>query len=1021
MKQRCNMNYSSTRPLTVCGKKYVSANPEIEDPSTPSVGKLPARSNLIPSLTEGVYYKNKEDSALLQCLCGDYRFRWSETDCGDDFYRPDFDDSAWDTIDVPSMWQFRGYGKLKYPNVEYPIPFNPPFVCCENPVGCYRRTFTAKKGFENAILHFGGVDNAFYVWVNGEYVGFSKGSRVVSEFDISKHLHDGENTLAVKVFTYSDGSYLEDQDMLLASGIFRDVYVLYGKSVRLWDFRVNDDAHGFGIDLEFCGESYEDCKAEVTLDGKTQSFDVADKVSCRFDLENPKLWNCEEPNLYRLTITLKHGDEVLEIHSKKIGILSSEVKDGKVLVNGSPVYIKGINRHEYDCENGRAISVALIEKELRMIKANNINAVRCSHYTNNPAFYEICSEIGLYVMDEADLETHGCGVSGDQGYISKLPEWYPSYLARVRSMLMQNKNEVCVFMRSMGNECGRGDNILRCQQYAIDFDPTIITIHDMEESDADLMSESRKYDYIKRSGYISEEGLLKYTKHLPIYMQIEYGHSMGNGPGFLAEYQKYAYHLDNYPGGFVWEFKNHGFRTVTADGKVNYLYGGDFGDRPNWKNFCLDGYLLSDGTPKPSWYELGEVFAPVYTEYENGEIKIYNSYDFTSLSGASAKWTIYRDFTPIKSGEASLGDLRPHEWGVVDIDKSIPDSERAAGAKYRIRLEYRKGGDDIGCDEFELLADERTEYEAPKAALGVESDGRRIIVGGDGFRAEFESGMLCRYEKDGNVIIDAPIDFKLYRAPTDNDGILGMRSWSERNAGIWNDMQLDTMRYFAESVGAESEDGCAVIFSHGKLLPNTKQCGFELDVRFTVYGDGKILVGVHGKPYGNLPDRLPRIGLHLTLDGAMRNTEWYGRGPRHSYADFKKSARFGLYSCDIADTYFLYDKPQETGSHENTAFVTVSGGGKSLSVVGEPEFAFSCHDFTLEALTSAKHRAELEYDACNHLYIDYKMRGLGSLSCGPEPEERYELRPHEFDFSFLLSDGLSAEAALAEALQCRKS
>lgn len=1009
------MNYRSTKPLTVDGVKYESSCPEIENPKIPSVGKLPARSVLIPSLKEGVYYRNKEESPLLQSLCGECRFRYLTEDAGDAFYAADFDDSSWDTIDIPSMWQFRGYGRLKYPNVEYPIPFNPPYICCENPVGYYRKSFTVKDGFESVILHFGGVDSAFYVWVNGEYVGFSKGSRNISEFDISRLVHGGENILAVKVFTYSDGTYLENQDMLLASGIFRDVYLLYGHSVRLWDFRVLDDIHGFTVNLELCGEDSVGYSVDVTLDGRVQSFAAEKNISCRFDIENPKLWNSEEPNLYPLVITLRRGTEPVEIHSKKVGILFSEIRDGKIFVNGKPIYIKGINRHESDCENGRAISTELIEKELRMIKDNNINAIRCCHYTNNPAFYELCSEIGLFVMDEADLETHGCCVTGDQGYISKNPEWLPSYLARVHGMLMQNKNEVCIFMRSMGNECGKGENILECQKYAMEFAPSRAVIHDMEESDADLLGESGEYDFIKRTGYLSEKKLLEYASNLPILMQIEYGHGMGNGPGFLEDYQKYVYRLENYPGGFVWEFKNHGLRTVTEDGRENYLYGGDFGDNPNWRNFCLDGYLLSDGTPKPSWYELGEVFSPIYTEYEGGVLRIMNTYNFKSLTEGRAKWTLLRDYTPIKQGQVSLGNLAPHEYMTLDIDASVPDSERVSGARYILSLEYTDENQCIGHAQIELGCDKKAAYSPKKNTPRVTADGKTVTVSGDSFEAAFESGMLCRYIKDGKTLIDAPVDFCLYRAPTDNDGILGMKAWSARNAGAWNELQLRYMHYFAENIEVRAESGRITVESNGKILPTTKYCGFEVKVHFSVFGDGKILADISGKPYGRLPERLPRIGVHMTLDGGMRRTEWYGRGPRHSYADFKKAAPFGLYRCDIKDTYFLYDKPQETGNHENTFFVTVSDGKKSLSVVGAPEFSFSYHDFTLDALTDAKHRAELLYDSHNHLYIDYKMRGLGSLSCGPEPEERYELRPHEFDFSFVIDGNTDTDGALSLA------
>jgi beta-galactosidase/beta-glucuronidase len=337
------------------------------------------------------------------------------------------------------MWQYRGYGKCQYPNVQYPIPFDPPYICCDNPVGYYRRKFTVKNPAAKTILHFGGVDNAFYVYVNGGFTGFSKGSRLPSEFDISSLARAGENEIAVKVFTYSDSTYLENQDMLLASGIFRDVYLLHLGEVSVWDYRIDTTLSDItvGVTLDYHGES--GYKVVITLDGKRIELDAAFNLSHKFIMENPKLWNAEEPNLYDLTIELVKDDKTVEIHSKRVGMMVTYVKGNKFYVNDTPVYIKGINRHEHDCKNGRAITTKLIEHELKLIKSNNINAIRCSHYTNNPAFYEIATELGLYVMDEADIETHGCEVTGDQGYLSKKEEWLPAYMDRVTRMLESNK------------------------------------------------------------------------------------------------------------------------------------------------------------------------------------------------------------------------------------------------------------------------------------------------------------------------------------------------------------------------------------------------------------------------------------------------------------------------------------------------------------------------------------------------------------------------------------------------------
>ncbi len=979
-------------------------NPEIEDQSVTNINRLPPRANLIPADRRGIYYKNKEASPMLKSLNGVCRFLYSEAgDVVDGFFGEAFDDSCWDDIDVPSMWQYRGYGKCRYPNIEYAIPFDPPYVPAENPVGYYRRSFELDEGeTQNVILHFGGVDNAFYVYLNGRFVGFSKGSRNPAEFDITPLCRSGTNLLAVKVFTYSDATYLENQDMLLANGIFRDVYLLCTGKTFLWDFRVTNDLKGFTVAAQLSRDDPE-YELELELDGQKQRFAAKKHVSATFVIDCPKLWNPEEPSLYDLTITLLRSGQPVELHSKRVGMMRSEIAGGKLTVNGMPIFIKGVNRHEYDCDNGRAVSVGLIERELRLIKDNNLNAIRTSHYTNNPAFYELCSELGILVMDEADYETHGCGVTGDQGYLSKRADWLAPYLDRTERMLEQNKNETCIFMRSCGNECGNGQNLRICQQLMRAFDPAHVAINDEEPgSDGALLVQGGPDDMIPRAGYLSREWLEKYTAAQQIFMQIEYAHAMGNSPGFLEDAQAFEYEDNSYIGGFVWEFKNHGFHKIDEHGRDYYLYGGDFGDKNNWYNFCLDGYLMSDGTPKPSWYELGEVFAPVWAWYRDGRIEIMNTLDFRSLSGFVCRWRISADYTPVRCGELVLGDIAPHARAALDIDVSV-DSP-VPGADYYLDLEFYDGTRRTGGVQLKLRdAVPAPEYVPPSfdAALIEENGG--LAVKGDGFSVRFENGVPCEYVSHGKALLDSPMTVGLFRAPTDNDGILGMPG-SRRNAGLWLDNVLETAGFRMRGMTAELKKDRAVVRATGKILPISKFYGFDADISYEVFGDGRVLVTMHGVPFGELPERLPRIGVCFHVSAEYENVTWFGRGWRENYCDRKRSTPVGLYTRRIDETYVVYDMPQETGNHENTRFVSVcDASGQGLRVDGCREFAFSYHDFTLESLTAAKHKNELVRSAKNHLYIDYRMRGLGSHSCGPEPEEEYELHPHEFTFSFALT------------------
>lgn len=1004
------MNYMSQKQIEVEKKAVSITNPEIEDQTVTGINRLKARSNLIPAQKKDVYYKNKEESAFLQSLNGEWRFKYCKADDIADFWRTPIDD--WDYIDVPSMWQYRGYGQCRYSNVEYPIPFNPPYVSCENPVGYYRRKFIIEEPKAHTVLHFGGVDSAYYVYVNGSFVGFSKGSRIPAEFDVSHLVHKGENDIAVKVFTYCDGTYLENQDMLTASGIFRDVYLLHTADVTLWDYRVLSSVNGFKIKLNFLGESFNGSSVEVELDSQSQTLDIDNEVECEFNLENPRLWSNEEPNLYQLYITVHTSDGHSEIHSKKVGILYSEIRDGNFFVNGNPVYIKGINRHEYDCKNGRAVSVDLIEKELRMIKANNINAIRCSHYTNNPAFYELCSEMGIFVMDEADLETHGCGATGDQGYLSKKPEWLGAYMDRVDRMLKQNKNETCIFMRSVGNECGRGENMIECLKHILEFDPTRAAIHDQQEFPKNFESkEHGEYDFIRRVGYVSREQIKRQSATQQVYMLIEYAHAMGNSPGFLEGYQKLVYEIDNFIGGFVWEFKNHGFYSEDENGNPYYKYGGDFeNDKPNWCNFCLDGYLMSDGTPKHTWYELGEVFSLVYATMQDGVIRLKNTYNFKNLNCITLKWNICEDFNVVKSGEISLPSVEPHGETTVDINTELTDAK--AGARYYLNLCFFDGDTNVGNTQFKLKEKSGERHIRSPFDGTIAFIGNRICVNGYDWCFEFENGMFAGLKKNKKVIVDSPLEFNFWRAPTDNDGIMGMDSAFYRNVEKWTNAALETVCFFANSVRAYKSRGLAIVESFGKILPMSKYLGFDANVRYIIDGDGLMTVDVKGVPYGMFPPTLPRIGLHLAVNKDMRAVTWYGRGKRENYSDCIKASPVGLYRADIEDTYTVYDMPQETGNHENTVFASFSSSNAALSIIGCDEFSFSYHDFTLDNLTKAKHRNELKKDCKNHIYIDYKMRGLGSHSCGPEPEKEFELRPHAFEFAFAIAADIDENAAL---------
>ncbi len=995
----------------------------LENQHLQGLNRLSARSPLIPALKEGVYYKNKEDSSLLVSLNGDYDFRYSEEDDTPDFSDVSFDPAGWDTIDVPSMWQFRGYGKPRYTNIPYPFPFDPPFIDCKNPVGYYRRKFTLAKLTKTTILHFAGVENAFFVYVNGIMAGFSKGSRNAAEFDVSDLVKKGENLLCVKVFTYSDASYLECQDMLWANGIFRDVYLLQLGKVYVNDFRVTNDLKSFcvAVDLYYNGEvGY---TVRITLDGQTREFPAGEIITARFTPETVRLWTAETPNLYDLTITLLHNGKAVEVHSKKIGMLHSAIKDGKFLVNGSPVTIKGVNRHEFDCDNGRAISRENIEKELRMIKENHLNAIRTSHYSDDPVTYEICSEIGLYVMDEADIETHGCCVSGDMGLLTKDPKWKVAYLARTKNMLELDKNEPCVFIHSMGNEFGEGENNYACQQLAMDFAPDILAISD-HDCDWDFLTQKEPHEereHFIRTGYLAEKQMKELDERLPLFMQIEYAHAMGNSPGFLAGYQNFAYTHDSCYGGFVWEFKNHGFRVKDADGNDDYLYGGDFGDRDlsNSSNFCLDGYLYADRTPKHTWKELGAVSAPAWITADEEKIHIRNTYDFLPFSGAVCEVCLNEDGGVIEKTIVSLPELAPRTEYTFDIPCFT--AEKKPGAAYFLDITVTQNGEKLGKYQHTLgILIPKTAYTAAKGKLNVtQKSSDETTVSGEGFSATVKHGLLSRFEKDGKLLIDSPLDFNFMRAPIDNDLIRNMSS--DRPGDKWEQRYLHTMHFSFRGSEISEEDDKVILNVKGKVVPQTIPYGVEAQIRYVFYPEGLVTVNVSGIPFGKEWDDMPvaRIGMKVKLRENNVGLTWLGRGPEENWPDCKYNSPVGLYSLPVKDSWTVFDRPQESGNHEDTRFVTLRyENGASLSVVGQESFSFTAQDIDPETLRTAMHRSDIKKDGCTYLYIDSEVRGLGSASCGPDPEPAYELRMHPFSFGFTLT-GSAEQEELLRIARCK--
>ena len=992
--------------------------PEFENPKLQHENRLPARSVMLPAQKSGIDYRTKEDSERLQPLCGEWKFLYIENDIDYvDGSAAVGDITGWDDIAVPSEWQFCGYGVPRYTNVDYPFPFNPPYVGYDNPVGIYRRKFVLSKQAKNRLvtLHFDGVDGAFNLYVNGSYVGFSKGSRMPAEFDVTDYVVSGENDICVEIWTYSDAQYMENQDMWMANGIFRDVYLLFENRAGLWDYELKTTVNSLAVVLYPRTEGT-DLRAELTFDRRTRKCDLGHENSVKFDLPSPEPWNAEHPYLYELVITILQGDVPVEIHTKKVGLRESAIIDGLFCVNGAPIVFCGANRHEYHPERGRAIDLAQIERELKLLKACNFNAIRTSHYPQHPAFYEYCNEMGIYVVDEADIETHGCGASWDQGWLAKHDDWAGAFLDRTERMYMRDKNETCVVVWSIGNEAGSGKNIDACSAWLRSRLNKKPILQAQDDNEHPRISDFRQY------GYPNMETVRRFAEMESDFPAIstEYGHAMGNSPGALADMWDVIDETPQLQGGFVWEFKNHGFAKKLDDGQTAYLYGGDFDEGPNWANFLLDGYCFSDGTPKPAMYEIKYLMAPLRIRDKDGALSVYCRNSFERLDNVTMIWSLCEDTHMLDRGTKTGLNFGPGDTVKIPYPASLPE-QRTPGAQYLLNVMMFAGERDLGYAQIVLGREEPLLYQNGRFVnrpYNLSDSACRSITADIGdVHLTFTDGMLSRITQGEAVLLDRPMRLSFYRVNTDNDGIIrGIRKRHLRD--VWDDRHLDKPVFRAETSECADDGDIKVLRFIGKIVFEGLYQGFFAEIVYRIYPDGTVGVCLEGKPYGMLPDVLPRIGVTFAADKALDAVTWYGRGWQENYPDRKSCTLIGKFDGDIASLSVPYERPQDNGVRCDTRYVglTDADGKTGLLFSSCDGFAFAVHDYSIDALRAADHRHALRKDGNhNHLYLDYAVRGLGSNSCGPEPEEEYELHPHAFRFAFAVSPWRGEDDALNHA------
>lgn len=912
-------------------------------------------------------------------LDGPWRFRLAAGlhDLSAGFEVPGFDDHAWDELPVPSCWQLNGFGAPAYTNVTYPFPVDPPHVPDENPTGEYRRAFTLPEPWpaDRAVLRFEGVDSCFAVWLNGQRLGDGKGSRLPTEFDATGALRPGRNLLAVRVHQWSAGSYLEDQDMWWLSGIFRPVRLLARPAQRLDDVFVHadyDHTTGRGtLRVETSG-------AAARLHVPALGLHDADPAGPHaFPAAVP--WTAEQPHLYDGELVTA-GERV----RIRVGFRTVTVEDGRLLVNGRPLLLRGVNRHEWDPETGRTLSYATMRRDVLLMKRHNINAVRTSHYPPDSAFLDLCDEFGLWVVDECDLETHGFEPVGRHTNPSDDPRWQEAYLDRMSRTVERDKNHPSVIMWSLGNESGTGRNLAAMAAWTRRRDPSRLLHYEGDQDSGYVDVYSRMYadhaetELIGRGGEpaTTDPALDAHRRALP-FILCEYAHAMGNGPGGLAEYQRLFERYPRLQGGFVWEWIDHGIARRTADGRTHHAYGGDFGEPVHDGNFVADGLLFPDRTPSPGLIECKKVVEPVTIDLDPvGEsILIRNGHDFRDTGHLSFDWRAEDEGEPLAQGPLTVPVLRPGEHTLLPWPALPPakDGERAFTVTARLARDepWAGAGHDIAWGQaVSPPAPPPVRRRAPLSRQGAD-----VLVGPGRFDAA--TGGLRAV---GGLPLDRPV-LDLWRAPTDNDRLGG------READGWQALGLH--RLTARLTGLDASGDALTVTT--RVAPAGTDAAMHTTYHW--HTDGSTLwLDLTVVPEGDWPGALPRIGLRTALPGWIDTVDWYGRGPGEAYRDTAAAARLGRHRHTVDALQTPYVRPQENGNRHQVRWARLTGAGGGLLVTGEPWYDLTARRWTAAELAAARHTTDLVPGDRVHLHLDAAHHGIGTASCGPGPLPEHELR-----------------------------
>ncbi|RRQ16866.1 glycoside hydrolase family 2 TIM barrel-domain containing protein [Corynebacterium bovis] len=1024
-----------------------------EDPAVLHVNTLPPRAYHVPASRDmGPLVRDREASDRLTLLNGTWSF--AHVDSVHDLTVPFWEDGPdsplfadGTTIPVPAAWQFHGHGSHQYTNVRYPFPLDPPYVPQENPCGCYARTFEHHRNPAAPRTHltFEGVDSCLHVWVNGAYVGYSQVTHCSSEFDVTDHLVDGVNTLCVLVITWCDGSYLEDQDKFRTSGIIRDVYLTDRPADALYDYTVTAGPAAGGAGLVTVSATSLDeplAPTRVTLrdpDGTVvaegsleRSGEVRDRGyddtlpwTTALIVRNARLWTPEDPQLYTLTFTQAEEVVVDRVGIRDVAVSAGDAGSPQVLLNGSPVTFRGVNRHDSDPVTGPVVDLDHMIRDLDLMVGHNINAVRSSHYPNAPVFYQLCDEYGLMVMSEADNESHGTQARylRDGSWENRVRHWseliadnpdvIPATLDRVERCVRRERNRPSIVAWSMGNECGFGCTIEEALRWTKVYDPTRLTHYE----GAVYEDGRRDYDHshidIDSRMYPTLDEVQRYATGAPTrpLLLVEYSHAMGNSPGDLEDYQAV---IDAYPslcGGFVWEWCDHAVAEPLPDGPVRYLYGGDHGETLHDGNFCVDGLVYPDRRPHTGLAELRAVHRPVrVTRFDQatGALSVRNHLDHTDLGGRiELRWECDVDGDVVGSGTVEVpGPFPPGEVVTVRVPLTVPERGRShlrVTTVLTAALRTLPAGHAVGTDEVALRTGDDRHGEVVRLlspgtvrrpAPTVTADGRwtTVTAGDVTYTVDTVRGLVAGIRVGGTCLTDRPVDLNVWRAPTDNDRKIRLD---------WAEAHYDDATSRAYSVDVDRDGGDVLVHAVMSVAGVSVQRVLDVDATWRIDPQGRLTATTVVRKDPEFPP-LPRFGLRLFLDRSLDAVTWYGRGPLESYVDKHRASHHSRFTSTVAAQHEDYLRPQENGSHDDCSLVTLTGGGVGLTACSHTPFSVNVSPYTQEDLTRTAHAADLTPCGSTVLCLDAAQAGIGSASCGPELLTRYRLDPEEFTFTVTL-------------------